>query len=222
VVNCVSAGGGGTEAYRHSYIAGMESIVAWTHARGPVGTFVYTSSTSVYPQSGGARVDETAPTLGASDRGQLLLDSESRLQSGTGTCARWFVLRLAGIYGPGRHHLLEQVRAGEVSGMSEHHLNLIHRDDVASAVAACFAARPAIESQIFNVADDGPTVKSEIVGWLAKELGLPVPRFTGEPGAGRRAVTPDRIIVNAKLKEKLGWRPRYSTFREGYASLLSR
>jgi hypothetical protein len=53
-------------------------------------------------------------------------------------------------------------------------------------------------------------------------LGVPLPRFTGEPASGRRAITPDRIISNARAKAVLGWAPRYSTFREGCASLLSR
>src|SRR4051812_48254527 len=65
VVNCVSSGGGGVEGYRRSYLEGMQSVLAWA-GRGKsqtggspsdgIGTFVYTSSTSVYPQSEGARV----------------------------------------------------------------------------------------------------------------------------------------------------------------------
>jgi nucleoside-diphosphate-sugar epimerase len=42
------------------------------------------------------------------------------------------------------------------------------------------------------------------------------------PAAGRREVTPDRVIVNAKAKAMLGWRPEYPTFREGYGKILSR
>src|SRR5512134_230905 len=59
VVNTVSSGGPGN--YRRSYVGGMESILAWASATSsPAGTFVYTSSTAVYPQGGGATVDETA------------------------------------------------------------------------------------------------------------------------------------------------------------------
>ena len=68
----------------------------------------------------------------------------------------------------------------------------------------------------------GSATKAEIVNWLAGELDLAPPRFTGEPAGGRRTVTSDRVISNAKIKAALGWQPRYSTFREGYASLLSR
>lgn len=221
-VNCVSSGGGGTESYRHSYVDGMESIVAWGRRRGAIGTLVYTGSTSVYPQGDGAVIDETAPTAGAGERAQLLLEAESRLRSAADACGRWFVLRLAGIYGPGRHHLLDQVRAGEVAGVGEHHLNVVHRADIVAAIWACFAAPPSVRNEIFNLADDGPTRKSEVVAWLAERLRVPTPQFTGEPAGGRRAVTPDRVIANGKCKTVLGWRPRFPTFREGYESLLSR
>lgn len=220
-INCVSSGGGGTEGYRHSYLAGTESIVAWATARGSIGTFLYTSSTAVYPQSEGVVVDESAPVAATSDRVQVLLETEARARSGTGAWQRWFILRLAGIYGPGRHRLLEQVRAGEVTGVAEHHLNLIHRDDIVTAVAACAGAPPAIANEIFNLVDDGRAQKSEIVAWLARELGVPPPRFTGVAFPGRRTVTPDRVIANDKFKSMLGWSPRYSTFREGYVNLLS-
>jgi nucleoside-diphosphate-sugar epimerase len=221
-LNCVSSGGGGVEAYRHSYLAGMESILAWARNTGPVGTLVYTGSTSVYAQGDGARVDESMPALPATERGQLLLEAEARLRSDAGATRRWFVLRLAGIYGPGRHHLLEQVRAGEVSGLGDHHLNLIHRDDIVAAVMACFLAPATVTSQVVNLADDGHATKAEIVHWLAGQLGVAEPRFNGEPAGGRRMVTPDRVIVNDRAKTVLGWRPRFATFREGYGSLLSR
>jgi nucleoside-diphosphate-sugar epimerase len=217
----VSSGGGGTESYRHSYLQGTESIIAWAAARGPVGTYLYTSSTSVYPQGEGTVVDESMPLSATTERVQVLIDTERRVQSSPGAWRRSFILRLAGIYGPGRHHLLEQVRAGEVVGTGEAHLNLIHRDDIVTAIAACLTAPARIASDVFNVADDGRAPKREIVTWLAGELGLPAPRFSGAPSGVRRVVTPDRVIANDKLKSTLGWRPRYSTFREGYANLLS-
>src|SRR4051794_36558855 len=50
VLNAVSSGGAGLEGYRHSYVEGMRSLLSWIRAGAPVGTLVYTSSTSVYPQ----------------------------------------------------------------------------------------------------------------------------------------------------------------------------
>lgn len=222
VLNCVSSGGGGLEGVRRSYVEGMKSVLTWARTRGAVGTLLYTGSTSVYTQSGGVRVDEGAPTGGPGERVRLLVETEARLQADAGACGRWFVLRLAGIYGPGRHHLLEQVRAGTVAGRGDHHLNLIHRDDICAAVWAAFGAPPAVATGIFNVADDAAATKSEIALWLAERLGVPVPRFTGEPAAGRGAVTPDRIIANERIKAVLGWRPRFRSYREGYENILSR
>lgn len=222
-LNCVSSGGGGIQGYRHSYVGGMASILAWAQRRGPVGTLLYTSSTSVYPQGDGATIDETAPT-GGGERATLLLEAETRLRAAGGAggaAARWFILRLAGIYGPGRHHFVAQVREGEMSGHAEQHLNLIHRDDAAAAIWACFAAPAEVRNEIFNVADDLPATKGELGAWLARELRVAAPRFTGEPAGPRRTLTPDRLIANGKLKARLGWRPRYASFREGCANFLS-
>ncbi len=220
VLNCVSSGGGGVEGYRRSYVEGMRSILAWAQ-RGPAGTFIYTGSTSVYPQGGGAVVDEAASTAGAGDTAQVLLEAETLLRNHAGACARWFILRLAGIYGPGRHRLLDQVRAGEVGGRAQDHLNLIHRDDICAAIWAALLAPTERKDAVFNVADDAAATRGEITGWLAARLGVPLPRFTDAPAAGRRATTPDRIIANARLKQSLGWRPAFPSFREGYAALLN-
>jgi nucleoside-diphosphate-sugar epimerase len=224
VLNCVSAGGGGLDGYRRSYVDGMHSFVAWTRG-GPVGTVVYSSSTSVYPQSGGVVVDETTLTEGAGETGRILLEAEAVLRGAGGACGRWFILRLAGIYGPGRHHLLDQVRAGaaEMTGDGSHHLNLAHRDDISTAIMAVLASPPALRDEIFNVVDDTPTHKAEVVQWLAARFGQPVPRFAGGPASARRGFLspPDRLISNTRLKAALGWRPRYPSFREGYAAILS-
>jgi nucleoside-diphosphate-sugar epimerase len=134
-------------------------------------------------------------------------------------------LRLAGIYGPARHHLLDQVRAGtgEIAGSGAPHLNLAHRDDISAAVMATFTAPDSLSGEIFNVADDAAAPKAEVVRWLAEQLGRPAPRFTGGAASVRRgfASPPDRIISNARLKAQLGWRPLFPSFQEGYAAILS-
>jgi nucleoside-diphosphate-sugar epimerase len=226
-LNCVSSGGGGIAGYERSYFLGMASILSWARLSGAIGTLVYTSSTSVYPQDNGVIVDETAELNRDDERPKVLADTEQLLVAladrtrRISAADRWFVLRLAGIYGPGRHHLLDQVRAGGVSGHGHHRLNLIHRDDICAAIWAAFRAPAEIKNEIFNVADDTPTKKSEIVEWLAAKAGAAAPRFTGEPATGRRAVTPDRVIANGKIKQALGWQPRYPSFREGYTALLA-
>ena len=223
VLNCVSSGGGGIEAYQQSYVEGMQSILAWAKSLGGVGTLVYTSSTSVYPQSGGVRVDEKASTEGTEKTAGLLVKAENLLRGTSPEAVRgWFILRLAGIYGPGRHHLLDQLRKGEteMGGWGAHRLNLAHRDDIVSAVLAAFSAPAEIRNEIFNVADDNAASKAEVAGWLAAQLGRGVPVFTGAGVPGRRVATPDRVIANDKIKAVLGWAPRYPDYRAGYRPLI--
>ncbi len=223
VLDCVGAGRGGLDGYRHAYVDGMRSLLAWTRSR-PAGRIIFTSSTSVYPQGGGAVVDEDAPTQGAEASGRILLETEALLREAGAARRQAIILRLAGLYGPGRHHLLDQVRAGtpEIAGEGTHHLNLAHRDDVAGAVMALLAAPDLAAEEIFNVADDAAATKAEVVAWLAERLGRPAPRFTGGAASRRGgfAAPPDRIISNARLRSRVGWRPRYPSFREGYAAIL--
>jgi len=88
-------------------------------------------------------------------------------------------------------------------------------------VWAAFGASPGIANEIFNVADDAPATKGRDCRVAGAQMHLPEPRFTGEPAVGRRAITPDRLIANGKLKRLLGWRPVYPSYREGYAAILS-
>lgn len=222
-LNSVSAGGGGEEGYRRSYVEGQRSLLQWARATS-VGTLVYTSSTSVYPQGGGTIVDETAPTAAAEGVARILVEAETLLQTqGAAACRRWFILRLAGIYGPERHLLLDQLRAGaaELPGRGDCHLNLAHRDDICAAIWAAFGAPPEQGNAVFNVADDGAATRNELAGWLADQLGRAATRFSGAPAGGRRGITPDRVIANTRLKAALGWSPLFPTFREGYGKILS-
>jgi len=104
VLNCVSSGGGGPGAYQHSYVDGMKSVLAWA-AQVSAGMIIYTGSTSVYPQGGGVRVDEEASVEETRAAGSPLVEAEDLLLARTG--GRACVLRLAGIYGLGRHYLLD-------------------------------------------------------------------------------------------------------------------
>lgn len=224
-VNCVSSGG--PDAYRQSYVGGMQSVLAWAgQGPAPVGTLVYTSSTAVYPQGGGAVVDESSSAEGATPNGAIIRESEALLQHAPAVAVRrHFILRLAGIYGPGRHHLLDQLREGRpmLGGSGVHRLNLAHRDDIVTAILACLEAPVTTGSEVFNVADNGPALRAEVVAWLAERLGCPGPGFDGATSARRGgAPMPDRIISNAKIQRVLGWRPRYADYRAGYEKLLSR
>jgi nucleoside-diphosphate-sugar epimerase len=231
ILNTVSSGGGGLEGYQRAYVEGTRSILAWAGERVDA-TFIYTGSTSVYPQGAGEMVTEETPAgEGGSEAARPLLEAERLIREST-CFARWFILRLAGIYGPGRHYLVDQLRAGATvfPGTGKHRLNLAHRDDIVSAILACAQAPAELRNEIFNVADDAPVPKEEVTAWLAGQLGVTAPIFVrngGElpPGAarvrGRSGPVPDRRISNSKLQRMLGWRPAYPGFRDGYRQIFT-
>lgn len=223
VVNCVSSAGGGIAGYRQSYLEGQASILKWAKGHS-IQRYVYTSSTSVYPQDGGVMVDESVDTSAAPPTGQVILESEQLIADQSEDLERWYVLRLAGIYGPKRHYLLDLLRDGAdvIPGSGDYTLNLVHLEDIVAAI--CTALSSVAASGIYNIADDAPSSKAEMVTWLAAELGVATPIF--DPGnvsprlARRGGRMPDRKIVNAKARRAFGWAPQYSSFREGYRDLI--
>lgn len=225
VVNCLSPAGRGPEGYRQSYIGGQQAILEWARRKG-VRRYVQTGSTSVYPQDGGPWVTESAPTEGASETGAVILESERMLREAEDAFESWVILRLAGIYGPGRHYLLDRLREGVavLPGSGGHHLNLVHRDDIVTALLASLRAG-AEKTGVYNIADGHPERKDTVVSWLAAQLGSPPPRFDPEQSTDRLrrrgGRMPDRKIANAKARETLGWVPMYPSFRDGYRNILS-
>ena len=223
VLNCVSSAGGGIEGYRKSYVEGQQRILEWAEAQ-TIRSYVYTSSSSVYAQDGGVWVDEAVDTTGAPATGQVLLESEQLIESHAHRYASWYVLRLAGIYGPERHFLLNQLKEGNgtIPGRGDYHMNMIHRDDITSAILSALSGLP--PSGIYNICDDQPATKEVVLRYLAEQLDLPVPEFDPDdisPRLKRRGGRmPDRRISNHKAKAQLDWEPVYPSYQQGYAALL--
>lgn len=220
VVNCVSASGGGLGEYQRVYLAGTRNLISWLSTVPPQ-KLVYTSSTSVYGQRDGSTVDENSATVPDSATAQLLVQAEQALLQAAAEGFPAVVLRVAGIYGPTRAYWLEQVRAGtaQLDGTGERILNMIHRDDLVSAVVAALTrGKP---GQVYNVVDDEPVSQQLFLAWLSAQLNapMPLPGSAAQAGFKKRGLTNKRVS-NRKIKEELGFRLRFPTFREGYTSLL--
>jgi len=217
VVNTAAAGrGGGLSEYQQVYLEGTRRIVEWLEAA-PPRKYVYTSSTGVYAQNDGSWVNETSPTEPANPTSQVLVQTEQLLLSA------WredqvpaVILRVAGIYGPGRGYALNQYLTGQarLEGRGERIMNMIHRDDVAGGiVAALERGRP---GEIYNAVDEEPVTQADFYAWLSQKLGKPMPPSApaDETVARQRGVTNKRIS-NQKLKAELNYVFKYPTFREG-------
>ena len=223
LVHCVSSSRGGTEAYEAVYVEGTRHLVAHFQATG-LKKFVLTSSTSVYGQTDALPVKETSPTEPASQLGRLLVEGERCLLEAT-RAAQFpaVILRVAGIYGPGRGHLFHQYLRNEarITGKGDRYLNMIHLDDLVSCIhAALRSGRP---GEIYNAVDDEPVAQIHFFRWLSETLGkwMPPVAAEGEVTGRKRPVTNKRV-QNRKLKMELGVVLRYPTFRQGYTAEIQR
>lgn len=219
VVYALSAGGGGDDAYRAAYADGPARAAAWA-ARAGARVLVLTSSTGVYRQEG--EVDESSPAGGDPQSDRLVEGERAVLAAAVPARA---VLRLGGLYGPGRHYLLDQLRRGDlvVGGASSTRINYLHRDDAAEACLAALAVPPG--AHLLNVTDGHPVTKAELARWICARLGRGEPVLDPEAPAGPRArrtgrVTPDRRVRSEAIRALLGWRPRFASVLEGLAPLV--
>jgi nucleoside-diphosphate-sugar epimerase len=221
VVSCVASERGGLTEYQQVYLQGARNLVAWLRGSRP-SKFVYTSSTGVYGQVDGAAVTEASPTQPVSPTSQVLVQTEGvLLAAAQHGLLPVVILRLAGIYGPGRGYWFNQFIRGEarIEGEGDRLLNMVHRDDVVGAIQATLARGRSGET--YNVVDDEPVTQRALFAWLAEQLGRPLPpRAQEEAGlSSKRGLTSKRVL-NAKLKTDLGYVFKYPSFREGYAAAI--
>lgn len=224
VVYCASSASRSVEGYRASYIDGQERALRWAQAAG-VKHYIYTSSTSVYGEAMGEWVDEDSGPWSDTEYARVLLEAEKRVLS---SAVRATVLRLAGLYGPGRHLLWDRVveMVGDsLPGFGDTYLNLAHRDDCVSAILALLDCERE-DSQLFNLADDQPFTRQGIVDWCCEQLGKPRLTFIPERASeDRRAARfasgrrPNRRICADRIKQALSWAPQYRDFRVGYRGM---
>jgi nucleoside-diphosphate-sugar epimerase len=202
-------------AYERAYVTGVARLVErLARMPAPPRRLLYVSSTAVYAQGDGAWVDETSPTEPTAFAGRRLLEGEACALAAPFPAT---VLRLGGLYGPGRTSLVERVRDGAARA-SRGFTNRIHRDDAAAALAHLAELRGA--AACYVGVDSEPAPEAEVLAWLARRLGVAVPpgeeaRVAGEGALARG----NKRCSNARLLAT-GFRFRYPTYREGYQALL--
>jgi len=183
---------------------------------------VYVSTSGVYGDCAGARVDESRPPAPQTARALRRLDAEHRL-------AQWcrsrgiplLILRAPGIYAADRLPL-ERLRAGTpvLRAEDDVYTNHIHADDLAQIVARALDSEA--PGGIYNAADDTELKMGDWMDLVADTRGLPrPPRLPRVQAAG--AIPPallsfmqeSRLLDNSKMKRRLGVRLRYPTVHEG-------
>ncbi|NMN05549.1 MULTISPECIES: SDR family NAD(P)-dependent oxidoreductase [unclassified Novosphingobium] len=176
----------------------------------------YWSSTGVYGDARGAWVDETAPIGGGRRSARVAADLAWQAWD-----ARVRVLRLPGIYGPGRS-VIDKLREGTAHRIiaREQVFSRIHVDDIAGATLAAFAGPPGV----YNLADEEPASQNAVVEEAARLTGLPLPPLLTADEAelspmARGFYAESRRVAAGKARRLLDWRPIYPTYREGLRAL---
>lgn len=186
---------------------------------------VYLSTIGVYGDHGGRWIDESAGCHPSGPRTLARLEAENGWRAlGEESGKAVHVLRLAGIYGPGRN-ALEDLRNGTARRIVKpgQIFNRIHVSDIARAIAACFA-HPG-PGGVWNVADDEPAPPQDVVAYAAGLLGIPpppeIPFGSADLSPMARSFYADsKRCSNRALKEVLGVTLAYPTYREGLRALV--
>lgn len=187
----------------------------------------YYSTTGVYGDRKGARVDETTTVAPGQSRSQARVKAEQDWQSlahRRGIACD--IMRLGGIYGPGRS-AFDTLRSGKARLIDApgHLFSRIHRDDIAEATLA--AIETARTCRILNFVDDTPSPQAAVFEEAARLVGTPLPQRLSleeawqEMSPMARSFWAERRVVDSRLtKESLNREWRYPSYREGLAAIL--
>lgn len=186
----------------------------------------YLSTTGVYGDRGGGWVDEQDALRPTGERGRRRVAAEAAWRDfGRRAGVPLHCFRLAGIYGPGRS-ALDAIRSGRAQRIDKpgQVFSRIHVADVAATLTASMA-RPN-PGAAYNVCDDDPAPPAEVIAYAAELLGVappPVEPFeTASLSPMARSFYDDnKRVSNRRIKEELGVRLLYPSYRDGLRALLA-
>ncbi|PYO86490.1 MAG: hypothetical protein DMD58_16705 [Gemmatimonadetes bacterium] len=200
----------------HDAVINLAAAIAEGGAR-----MIQESFAPIYADMGDRWIDETAPTIPARYN-RAVLDAEAATERAQGV-----VLRFAYFYGPDSDFtraFLASVRKGraQLIGDPAGFWPMVSHDDAASAVVAALT----VPAGIYNVVDDEPLRRRELVDSLAATLNAPPPKLLPAwlkylLGSLGETLSRSQRISNRKLKAASGWVPRWRSAREGLAEVIA-
>ena len=180
----------------------------------------YLSTTGVYGDTGGALVDEASALNPSNDRSQWRATDEQGWLSVSA-----HIFRLAGIYGQGRSSM-DRLRSGLARRIDYpgHLFSRIHVDDIAQTLIA--SINQPSPGQIYNLCDDEAAEQQVVEAYAAELLGIEPPPLVPFDEEIKEMLPiaktfwqDNRRVNNARIKNELGVKLIYPTYREGLTAI---
>lgn len=212
IIYCVAASGQSDEAYQSAYVHGLRNVLATQAANDKLRHVFFVSSTRVYGQNTDLLIDESVKAQPADFGGEHLLEAEQLLHS---LRCGVTVLRLSGIYGPGRLRMIKLAESPSAWPEQNVWSNRIHRDDAAAFIVSLvkLVITGAPLKSCYIVTDSQPVTQHEVLSWLAMQMGMAVPESMPPAESGKRLSNREMLATGFKLK--------YPDYQSGYATLLA-
>ena len=168
----LSVGARNAHAYEQAYLHTAQTLVSVLKQAPTVRQLIYTGSYTVYGDRDGAWVDESSPVAPANENGQILAQTEDVLLSASSEHLHVCILRLGGIYGPGRElvKIFGRVAGTTRPGNGYDATNWIHLDDIVGAID--FARSNRLQG-IYNLVDDAHLTSRELIDRVCEKYHLP-------------------------------------------------
>ncbi|HZU70078.1 MAG TPA: NAD(P)-dependent oxidoreductase [Ktedonobacteraceae bacterium] len=207
---------------------GTNNLVEAALAVGGVHTFIYPSFASVYPDSGDRWIDAETSPVRPTPTLRSTLDAEAAVARFAGEGRRGISLRMGGFYGLESPTTLEQInyaRKGIATfpGSSDGYLSQIWVPDAGRAIVA--ALEPSVPSDVYDIVDDEPLTRSEVLTLMAQAVGrkrllhIPAPIMRMMLGVIYDMMCRSLRISNRRFKEVSDWKPEVTNAREGWARI---
>lgn len=240
VIYILAAAAFNPQDYRAAYVTGVENTLAAVESNpSPLKRFLFVSSTGVYHQNDGSKVDENSPTEPVRFNGQIVLQGEQLVRSNpVGTCARF-----SGIYGPDRLRMINRVAAGQFSGQpgdrqnssqnsgqnssqnkdsnAGSYTNRIHVDDCAGVLAHLVSLSAAGREldDLYLASDCCPASSRDVENYIAQTLGLSASRPNNNTSQSKR-IAGSKQCSNQRLLDS-GYRFMYPDYKAGYLQVIN-
>jgi nucleoside-diphosphate-sugar epimerase len=213
LIYCVAANAQTDKSYKAHYIDGLRHVLTVLAPLKTLRHIFFVSSTRVYGQQVDALLDESVPAQPADFGGLRLQEAESLLADFNIPST---VLRLSGIYGPGRTRLITLATTPDQWPAHNSWTNRVHRDDAAAFIVACVGKADKAETlePLYVVTDSEPVPQYEVLQWLANAQGIDCSSVSVPQAKGGKRLSNQRMLNS-------GFALQYAGYQAGYRQLIA-